>query len=80
VDTIVRQHFLAEEQAAMKFDYNYPDANLVVPALLFLLLLPGLFFVLPLGAAPLSTAAVTTHTLLFSVALLVIRRTFPLIF
>jgi hypothetical protein len=61
-------------------------ADLIVPAVLFLILSPGILLTLPPGSKGVirsgqtSVAAIVTHAIVFAIIFAVLRRTFPKVY
>lgn len=56
---------------------TYTPADLIVPALLFAVLVPGHYFTIPRGEAPGSYTASLVHTIIFAAIFASLRTYFP---
>jgi len=56
---------------------TYTPADLIVPALLFAVLVPGAYFTIPRGESPTSYTASIVHTIIFAVIFASLRTYFP---
>ena len=56
---------------------TYTPADLIVPALLYSVLVPGRFVTVPSGESPTSYTATVVHTLIFAIIFASLRGYFP---